>query len=116
MKTSNLKFLSMAAISAMIAFTSCDEDDPTDNPNTDGTENPDGEATGYSSELFQAEANHNTINFDFSNTFSNLFVGTIDGGADMPSVNSFFTAAAYQGCLSRQQLDSRMDTDNRRRR
>ena len=90
MKTSNLKFLSMAAISAMIAFTSCDEDDPTDNPNTDGTENPDGEATGYSSELFQAEENHNTINFDFSNTFSNLFVGTIDGGADMPSVNSFF--------------------------
>ena len=100
MKTSNLKFLSMAAISAMIAFTSCDEDDPTDNPNTDGTENPDGEATGYSSELFQAEANHNTINFDFSNTFSNLFVGTIDGGADMPSVNSFFTAAAYQGAVS----------------
>lgn len=100
MKTSNLKFLSMAAISAMIAFTSCDEDDPTDNPNTDGTENPDGEATGYSSELFQAEANHNTINFDFSNTFSNLFVETIDGGADMPSVNSFFTAAAYQGAVS----------------
>lgn len=100
MKTSNLKFLSMAAISAMIAFTSCDEDDPTtNNTDTDNTENPD-ETSGYSSELFQAEGNHNTINFDFSGTFSNLFVGTIDGGADMPGVNSFFTAATYQGAVS----------------
>lgn len=41
MKTSNLKFLSMAAISAMIAFTSCDDDDPVNNPDTDNTENPD---------------------------------------------------------------------------
>lgn len=98
MKTSNLKFLSMAAVSAMIAFSSCDDDDPVNNPDTDNTENPDG-ASGYSSELFQAEGNHNTINFDFSNTFSNLFVGTIDGGADMPGVNSFFTAAAYQGAV-----------------
>ena len=39
------------------------------------------------------------IDYDFSSTFSNTFAGTIDGGANMPSVNSFFTAAAYRGAI-----------------
>ncbi len=96
MKTMNLKFMSMAAIAAMTLFTACsDEDDPNPNPEPEPTP-----TTGYSSELFTAAENNNTINYDFSGTFSNVFVGTIDGGADMPSVNSFFTAAAYRGAVS----------------
>lgn len=32
--------------------------------------------------------------------FSNLFVGTVDGGKDMPAVDSFFEAAAYKGAVT----------------
>ena len=92
MKTTNLKFLSMAAIAAMTVFTACSEDnDPTPTPP------PTGEI--YSSALFTAAENNNVIDYDFSSTFSNTFAGTIDGGANMPSVNSFFTAAAYRGAI-----------------
>ena len=92
MKTTNLKFLSMAAIAAMTVFTACsDDNDPTPTPP------PTGEI--YSSALFTAAENNNVIDYDFSSTFSNTFAGTIDGGANMPSVNSFFTAAAYRGAI-----------------
>ena len=36
---------------------------------------------------------------DFSNTFTNKFVGTIDGGVDMTKVDNFFEAAAYRGAV-----------------
>lgn len=92
MKTMNLKFMSMAAIAAMTLCTACSEDDNTPNPEPSGTE-------GYSSELFLAAANNNAINYNFSNTFTNKFVGTIDGGADMTKVDNFFVAAAYRGAV-----------------
>ena len=44
-------------------------------------------------------ANNNAINYNFSNTFTNKFVGTIDGGADMTKVDNFFEAAAYRGAV-----------------
>ena len=88
----NLKFMSMAAIAAMTLCTACSEDDNTPNP-----EPP--VADAYSSELFLAAANNNTINYNFSNTFTNKFVGTIDGGADMTKVDNFFEAAAYRGAV-----------------
>ena len=50
----------------------------------------------YSSARFTEDANHNTINRPF--TFSDVYVGTIDGGADLSS-DKFFTAAAYQGAV-----------------
>lgn len=91
MKTTNLKFLSMAAIAAMTVCTACsDDDEPTPGPTPE---------EGYSSELFMSTANNNTINYDFSSTFSNTFVGTIDGGANMPGINSFFITAAYRGAV-----------------
>ena len=31
--------------------------------------------------------------------FTNKFVGTIDGGADMTKVDNFFEAAAYRGAV-----------------
>ena len=89
----NLKFMSMAAIAAMTLCTACSEDDNTPNP-----EPP--VADAYSSELFLAAANNNAINYNFSNTFTNKFVGTIDGGADMTKVDNFFKAAAYRGAVS----------------
>ncbi|WP_304196865.1 hypothetical protein [Phocaeicola plebeius] len=92
MKTMNLKFMSMAAIAAMTLCTACSEDDNTPNP-----EPP--VADAYSSELFLATANNNAINYNFSNTFTNKFVGTIDGGADMTKVDNFFEAAAYRGAV-----------------
>lgn len=92
MKTMNLKFMSMAAIAAMTLCTACSEDDNTPTPEPSGTE-------GYSSELFLAAANNNAINYNFSNTFTNKFVGTIDGGADMTKVDNFFEAAAYRGAV-----------------
>lgn len=92
MKTMNLKFMSMAAIAAMTLCTACSEDDNTPNP-----EPP--VADAYSSELFLAAANNNAINYNFSNTFTNKFVGTIDGGADMTKVDNFFEAAAYRGAV-----------------
>ena len=96
MKTTNLKFLSMAAIAAMTVFTACsDDDDPTPTPDPDP--NPSEEI--YSSALFTAAENNNVIDHDFSSTFSNTIAGTIEGGANMPSVNSFFTAAAYRGAV-----------------
>lgn len=88
----NLKFMSMVAIAAMILCTACSEDDNTPNP-----EPP--VADAYSSELFLTAANNNAINYNFSNTFTNKFVGTIDGGADMTKVDNFFEAAAYRGAV-----------------
>lgn len=88
----NLKFMSMAAIAAMTLCTACSEDDDTPNP-----EPP--VADAYSSELFLAAANNNAINYNFSNTFTNKFVGTINGGADMTKVDNFFEAAAYRGAV-----------------
>lgn len=88
----NLKFMSMAAIAAMTLCTACSEDDNTPNP-----EPP--VADAYSSELFLTAANNNAINYNFSNTFTNKFVGTIDGGADMTKVDNFFDAAAYRGAV-----------------
>lgn len=97
----NLKFMSMAAMVAMAMFTACSEDDNTPNPNPEPEPNPNPDVTveGYSSDLFVAEANHNVIEYDFSNTFKDGFIGTIDGGADMPKVNEFFEAAAYRGAV-----------------
>ena len=92
MKTMNLKFMSMAAIAAMTLCTACSEDDNTPNP-----EPP--VADAYSSELFLTAANNNAINYNFSNTFTNKFVGTIDGGADVTKVDNFFEAAAYRGAV-----------------
>ncbi|WP_304216526.1 hypothetical protein [Phocaeicola plebeius] len=92
MKTMNLKFMSMAAIAVMTLCTACSEDDNTPNP-----EPP--VADAYSSELFLTAANNNAINYNFSNTFTNKFVGTIDGGADMTKVDNFFEAAAYRGAV-----------------
>ena len=103
MRMSNLKFMTMAAIAAMTVFTACsDDDDPTPNPNPNPNPDPEPEPSTeiYSSALFTAEANHNTINFDFAGTFTDGFFGTIDGGADMPAVDNFFEAAAYQGAVS----------------
>ncbi len=88
----NLKFMSMAAIAVMTLCTACSEDDNTPNP-----EPP--VADAYSSELFLTAANNNAINYNFSNTFTNKFVGTIDGGADMTKVDNFFEAAAYRGAV-----------------
>lgn len=88
----NLKFMSMAAIAAMTLCTACSEDDNTPNP-----EPP--VADAYSSELFLTAANNNAINYNFSNTFTNKFVGTIDGGSDMTKVDNFFEAAAYRGAV-----------------
>ena len=88
----NLKFMSMAAIAAMTLCTACSEDDNTPNP-----EPP--VADAYSSELFLTAANNNAINYNFSNTFTNKFVGTIDGGADVTKVDNFFEAAAYRGAV-----------------
>lgn len=51
---------------------------------------------GYSSALFTAEGNHNAINQTLS--FSNIFIGTQDGGADL-SADSFFEKAAYKGAV-----------------
>ena len=94
--------MSMAAMVAMAMFTACSEDDNTPNPNPEPEPNPNPDVTveGYSSDLFVAEANHNVIEYDFSNTFKDGFIGTIDGGADMPKVNEFFEAAAYRGAVS----------------
>ena len=102
MKMSNLKFLSMAAIAAMTMFTACSDDEPNPNPNPNPDPDPDPTpSTGiYSSEQFLAEGNHNTINFDFTGTFTNGFFGTIDGGTDMSTVDNFFDAAAYQGAVA----------------
>ena len=100
MKTTNLKFLSMAAIAAMTVFTACsDDNDPTPTPTPDPDPTPTPSEEIYSSALFTAADNHNTISYDFAGTFSNTFIGTIDGGADLPSVNGFFTDAAYQGAI-----------------
>ncbi|WP_304317788.1 hypothetical protein [Phocaeicola plebeius] len=101
MKTMNLKFMSMAAMVAMAMFTACSEDDNTPNPNPEPEPNPNPDVTveGYSSDLFVAEANHNVIEYDFSNTFKDGFIGTIDGGADMTKVDNFFEAAAYRGAV-----------------
>ena len=51
----------------------------------------------YSSALFMAADNHNAINTDFS--FTDGYIGTIEGGVDLSS-DSFFTATDYQGAVS----------------
>lgn len=51
----------------------------------------------YSSALFGAADNHNTINSTFSFAEGSV-VGTVDGGADL-SADSFFTNAQYQGAV-----------------
>lgn len=94
MKRNNLKFMSMAAIAAMTLCTACSEDD--NNGSGSGT----GGNEGYSSELFTAAANHNTINYDFSQVFSNGFVGTLTGGEDVARIDNFFASAAYRGAVS----------------
>lgn len=50
----------------------------------------------YSSALFTASANHNEINRTL--TFENVYVGTLDGGADL-SADPFFTRATYRGAV-----------------
>ena len=99
MKTNNWKFMSMAAIAAMTILTACSNDETNPNPNPEPNPEPTPSVDGYSSDLFLAEGNHNTINFDFGSTLTNVFVGTIQGGADMPTVDSFFASAAYQGAV-----------------
>ena len=51
----------------------------------------------YSSALFGAADNHNTINSTFSFAEGSV-VGTVDGGADL-SADAFFTNAQYQGAV-----------------
>ena len=87
---------------AMAMFTACSEDDNTPNPNPEPEPNPNPDVTveGYSSDLFVAEANHNVIEYDFSNTFKDGFIGTIDGGADMPKVNEFLKRQHIVGAVS----------------
>lgn len=52
----------------------------------------------YSSALFMAPANNNTINATI--TLENNYIGTIDGGADL-SADPFFTKATYQGAVQK---------------
>lgn len=51
----------------------------------------------YSSALFTAAANHNTINA--TPAFTNKYIGVIDGGEDMSAIDPFFTKAQYQGAV-----------------
>lgn len=52
----------------------------------------------YSSELFRTAENHNEINQNLS--FENVYVGTVEGGADL-SADSFFTKATYRGAVKK---------------
>ena len=92
MRTMNLKFLSMVAIAAMIMFTACSDDD--------GETPPSPTTNGYSSELFNAPENSNVINYDFSSTFSNDFIGTLGNGMDVSTVDNFFDNVTYRGAVS----------------
>lgn len=51
----------------------------------------------YTQDKFLATANNNTLDGTFS--FSNSFVGTIDGGKDLSTSDSFFTKAIYRGAV-----------------
>ena len=52
----------------------------------------------YTQDMFLAEDNHNQVNYTFSLTDN--FVGTIDGGLDASSIDSFFESAAFIGAIS----------------
>ena len=52
----------------------------------------------YDQNDFLAEANHNKVNYTFKLTDN--FFGTIDGGLDAKSINSFFESAGYIGAIS----------------
>lgn len=52
----------------------------------------------YDQNDFLAEANHNQVNYTFNLTDN--FFGTIDGGLDAKSINSFFESAGYIGAIS----------------
>jgi len=52
----------------------------------------------YTQDQFLATANNNTLDGTFS--FSNTFVGTIDGGKDLSTSDSFFTKATYRGAVA----------------
>ncbi len=52
----------------------------------------------YDQNDFLAEANHNKVNYTFNLTDN--FFGTIDGGLDAKSINSFFESAGYIGAIS----------------
>ena len=94
MKTNCFKFMSMAAIAAMTLCTACSDD----NTEPELPVEP-SVTTGYSSELFLNQLNHNLINYNFDQLFSKKFVGTIDGGEDMTAIDAFFEAAPYRGAV-----------------
>ena len=52
----------------------------------------------YSSVLFTADGNNNTISSNFSFA-AGSWTGTIDGGQDLSTEDSFFSATDYQGAL-----------------
>ena len=52
----------------------------------------------YDQDDFLAEANHNKVDYTFNLT--DYFFGTIDGGLDAKSINSFFESAGYIGAIS----------------
>lgn len=54
----------------------------------------------YTSDLFTAAANHNTLNATNLSAFTfDNYIGTIDGGFDVTTLGSFFTQASYQGAV-----------------
>lgn len=96
MRTSDLKFMPMVALMSMAVMTSCSDDD------NNGGNGGNGDGSGdnkYSQELFLSEANKNAVDYDFSNTFANFWVGTIDGGSDLSSKDAFFVSAPYKGAV-----------------
>ena len=96
MRTSDLKFMPMVALMSMAVMTSCSDDD------NNGGNGGNGDGSGdnkYSQELFLNEANKNAVDYDFSNTFANFWVGTIDGGSDLSSKDAFFVSAPYKGAV-----------------
>lgn len=95
MRTSDLKFMPMVALMSMAVMTSCSDDDNNGSNSGDG----DGGNDKYSQELFMSEANMNAVDYDFSNTFADFWVGTIDGGSDLSSKDDFFVSAPYKGAV-----------------
>lgn len=54
----------------------------------------------YTTDMFTAAANNNTVNAtNLSFLSMNNYVGTLDGGFDVTTLGSFFTAAKYQGAV-----------------
>ena len=67
----------------------------------DGQEDEEGNVVfepAYSSALFTADGNNNTISSSFSFA-AGSWTGTIDGGQDLSTEDSFFSATDYQGAL-----------------